>query len=117
MFVVSMCVVERQQFGINFMPDGQGGWSAIGAVRVSPERSIKGYQPGKMTGGISLGPDFACPYCRNGSFYLCNACGGLNCMGGAVAHGEGLWVWCGWCPSQGAVGGTITDLTGFSDLG
>lgn len=117
MISVAMCAVERLQFGINFIPDGQGGWCASNGVRIPKGRQAQGYQAGDLSGGFSIGSDYKCPYCANDSFFQCGSCGRLVCMGGAVERHGGLWIWCAWCGSEGPIHGTIQNLQGFGDLG
>lgn len=56
------------------------GGKDTGPARPSPLTTVPGT--------FRMGPEFACPYCRNGSLLLCDACGAVLCLGGLTKQGD-----------------------------
>jgi len=116
MLVKARCSVRSDHFAIVFTRTAGGYWEAQNTLRISDAQAARGYQPGVLT-GVYIAPTYrGCPYCSNGNFFRCNACGILNCQGSATANGDRIRVFCAECKGEGFLEGRIEKIEAFGDL-
>jgi hypothetical protein len=118
MVVKTKCSVHKGAFGIIFLKSSNGTWEAKKVFKLSESRAQKGYGSNTIKGPLFISADYpGCPYCGNGSFFLCNGCRTLNCQGSATSKEAGrVYVDCANCGPVGYLEGNIEQLDGFADL-
>ena len=117
MFVVATCGVHGKRLGIKFVCRPHGIWEADNVVAVPEGRDAGRGGSSPLKGSFANGPDYpGCPFCGDQSFYLCNACGRLNCEGTAQTSAGRDYVRCGNCSAAGYIEGELESLDGFEGI-
>lgn len=110
--ILARCAEHRALFGMRLQREGVR-WLVTWAFPVREGvAGREGYASAAIEGEFGLDAGYpGCPSCRAEGFVCCGACERVACWDSRAAR-----VTCPWCASRMEVSGTITRLSGGSDL-
>jgi hypothetical protein len=90
--ILAKCRTEKQLYGMRVQEVG-GDWVRTWAFPIREELAVQeGFDKVSLQGSFGVTEDYpGCPYCGTKMFFVCGACGKLNCY-----HGEKITK-CLWC--------------------
>ena len=116
MLVKARCGLRGEHFAVVFVRSSGDCWEAQSTFKISAGHAEKGYQRGSLN-NVVVGANYTgCPYCSNRSFFVCNGCKTVNCLGAAKREGERTCICCAACKSGGYLVGWVDKVAGFGDL-
>lgn len=116
MLVKARCSLRGEHFAVVFVRGSSDCWEAQSTFKITAGRAEKGYQQGSMNNVVVGAGYTGCPHCSNRSFFVCNGCKTINCLGAAKREGERTYIQCAGCKGGGYLEGRVEKIEGFGDL-